>query len=674
MMTRTTTTDTATATTTEADPAGTERPGPADASDVTPPPAPQRAAKASVAELKLRAVLDATVDGVVIIDSAGRIETFSHAAERLFGFAADEVIGRNVSLLMPEPFRSQHDRYLERHIDTGENRIIGKGREVVAQRRDGSLFPVFLSVGRIADVEPPRFVGLISDITDRKRAVEALRRERDRAQAYLDLAEVMLLALDENGTISLLNRKGCEILGWPEHELLGRNWFDNCLPPELRRDVTTMFRQFFDGTAAPAQYAEHEILTRSGERKLMAWRSVVLRDERGLVVGTLSSGEDITEQRRAIEALRKSEQLLRDAQSIANLGNFETLLPDGPAYWSMQMHAILGTDPASGPLPMTDYADRCVYAGDRERLVDAWQRLVADGEPLDVEYRITRPDHSIRYVHSIARLGRDTEGRPLVVGTLHDLTDRKHAQEEIRQTQERLTQFARLSTMGEMAAGLAHEINQPLTAITNYAHALQRLMAAPGTADAEDVDLALTQITAQALRAGEVIRRLRSFVKNRESHSEVMEVGRLVADLMSFAEPDARLNDIQIRIESAEDLPQVACDPVQIQQVLLNLVRNAIDATNEASPTSREIVLRTRLDDSGAVEVSVEDHGPGISAEVAENLGNPFFTTKPAGTGLGIAISRSILRAHGGRLAHRPTSGGGATVFFTLPAMPGSSK
>jgi signal transduction histidine kinase len=153
-----------------------------------------------------------------------------------------------------------------------------------------------------------------------------------------------------------------------------------------------------------------------------------------------------------------------------------------------------------------------------------------------------------------------------------------------------------------------------------------------------------------------------------------MEVGRLVADLMSFAEPDARLNDIQIRIESAEDLPQVACDPVQIQQVLLNLVRNAIDATNEASPTSREIVLRTRLDDSGAVEVSVEDHGPGISAEVAENLGNPFFTTKPAGTGLGIAISRSILRAHGGRLAHRPTSGGGATVFFTLPAMPGSSK
>ena len=631
-------------------------------------------AGASVAELELRAVLDAAVDAVVIIDAEGCIETFSHAAERLFGYAAQEVTGRNVTLLMPEPFRSQHDGYLRHHIDTGERRIIGKGREVVAQRRDGSLFPVFLSVGRIASLDPPRFVGLISDITDRKRSVEALRRERDRAQAYLDLAEVMLLALDANGTISLVNRKGCEILGWPEDELVGHNWFSSCLPPELRTEVEGMFRHFFDGTAAPAQYAEHDVLTRGGERKLIAWRNVVLRDERGLVIGTLSSGEDVTEQRRAIEALRKSEQLLRDAQSIANLGNFELRLPDGPVYWSMQMHAILGTDPSGGAPTAAAFVERSVHPGDRDRLVDAWTRLTADEEPLDIEYRIVRPDGAIRHVHSIARMARDGEGRLQVVGTLHDITDRKHAQEEIRQTQERLTQFARLSTMGEMAAGLAHEINQPLTAITNYAQALRRLLAAPGAAEPGDVELALSQIAAQALRAGEIIRRLRSFVKNREAHTEVTDAGRLIGDLMAFAEPDARLNDIRIRVEAEADLPRVACDPVQIQQVLLNLIRNAIDATNEARPASREITLRARRAEGGALEVSVEDRGSGISPEVAQNLGNPFFTTKSAGTGLGIAISRSILRAHGGRLAHHPTPGGGATVFFTLPAMPGSDK
>ncbi len=647
----------------------------ADPGNVSPRARTERSdAAASVAELELRAVLDAAVDAVIVIDSHGIIESFSKAAQKLFGYESSDVVGRNVQILMPEPFRSQHDGYLHSYLRTGEKRIIGKGREVVAQRRDGSLFPVFLSVGRVAKIDPPRFVGLISDITDRKRVVEALRRERDRAQAYLDLAEVMLLALDSNGTISLVNRKGCEILGWPEDELVGRNWFASCLPPELRAEVQAMFKRFFSGTASPTQYAEHEVLTRGGERKLIAWRNVVLRDERGLISGTLSSGEDVTDQRRAIEALQKSEQLLRDAQSIANLGNYEMRLPDGPSSWSMQMHSILGTDPAVGPLPIREYLARCVHADDRDKLAAAWERLTSDDAPLDIEYRIQRPDGSIRNVHSIARLAQDPEGSAHVVGTLHDITERKHTQEEVRQTQQRLTQFARLSTMGEMAAGLAHEINQPLTAIANYSQALQRLLATPGAADPADVELALSQISAQALRAGEVIRRLRSFVKNREARTELIDPGRLIEELLVFAEPDARMNNIRIRVECAGNLPPVTCDPVQIQQVLLNLIRNAIDATNEAGSVKRDIGLRAGLDESGAVEVSVEDHGIGISPEVAENLGNPFYTTKSSGTGLGIAISRSILRAHGGRLAHRPTPDGGATVFFTLPATPGSEK
>ncbi len=629
---------------------------------------------ASVAELELRAVLDAAVDAVIIIDSRGLIETFNRAAEKLFGFSAAEVLGRNVNILMPEPFRSQHDGYMDHHMRTGEQRIIGKGREVVAQRRDGSLFPMALAVGRIAGLEPPRFVGFIHDITDRKRVVEALRRERDRAQAYLDLAEVMLLALDARGTISLVNRKGCELLGWPEDELVGRSWFDSCLPTELRDDVKAMFERFFDGTASPAQYAEHEVVTRSGQRKLIAWRNVVLRDERGLVSGTLSCGEDITEQRRAIEALRKSEQLLKDAQAIANLGNYETRIPGGPVYWSPQMYRILGLDPKGRPQSFGDYVEHVVHGDDRQRFVRDWDLLVQEGQPFDVEYRIVRPDGSVRQVHSIARLTRDDEGHLQVVGTLHDVTERKLAEEEIRQTQQRLTQFARLSTMGEMAAGLAHEINQPLTAITNYAQALSRMLAKPETIDPADTELALSQISAQALRAGEVIRRLRSFVKNREARTEVIDPARLIKDLMVFAEPDTRLNDIRLRIEDSDALPQVACDPVQIQQVLLNLIRNAIDATNEAPRPVREIAIAARVDEEGAVEISVADHGPGIPPEVADNLGNPFFTTKAAGTGLGIAISRSILRAHGGRLAHRPTPGGGATVFFTLPAMPGEEK
>jgi two-component system, LuxR family, sensor kinase FixL len=629
---------------------------------------------ASVAELELKAVLDAAVDAVIIIDDAGIIETFSRSAERLFGYTAAETVGRNISMLMPEPFRSQHDGYMRHHMTTGERRIIGKGREVVAQRRDGSMFPVFLAVGRIEGLDPIRFVGFIHDVSDRKRVVEALRRERDRAQTYLDLAEVMLLALDARGTISLVNRKGCEILGWPEDELVGRNWFDTCLPEELRDEVRGMFGQFFEGNASPASYAEHEVVTRGGQRKLIGWRNVFLRDERGLVSGTLSSGEDITEQRRAVEALRQSEQLLRDAQALANLGNYDTRIPGGTPYWSPQLYHILELDPGAGPLRFGEYLERCVHPDDQERFLREWERSAAPGGLFDLEYRIRRPDGSVRDVHAIARTTRDAEGALRVVGTLHDITERKRADEEMRQTQDRLTQFARLSTMGEMAAGLAHEINQPLTAITNYAQALRRLMANPANCDPGDVETALQQIAAQALRAGEVIRRLRSFVKNREARTEIIDPAQLIHDLLAFAEPDSRVNDIRLKVEPATDLPAVACDPVQVQQVLLNLIRNAIDAINEAPSAAREITIRAGLDETGAVEISVEDRGPGISPEVATHLGNPFFTTKATGTGLGIAISRSILRAHGGRLAHRPTPGGGATVFFTLPAMPGSAK
>jgi C4-dicarboxylate-specific signal transduction histidine kinase len=262
------------------------------------------------------------------------------------------------------------------------------------------------------------------------------------------------------------------------------------------------------------------------------------------------------------------------------------------------------------------------------------------------------------------------DGESLVVtGTLHDITERKQGEEETRQAQEKLTHVARLSTMGEMATGLAHEINQPLTAIATYSQAALRMMGAPGGADPEDLGEALKQITNQALRAGEVIKRLRAFVKNRATRTETLDVNRLIEDVQVLAESDARSNDVRLLLDLAEGVPPVSADPVQIQQVLLNLIRNAIDALNEAPGAPREIVVRTR-NGPDAVEVEVVDRGPGIPAKVADNLFNPFYTTKATGTGLGLAISRSIIRAHLGRLGHRPTPGGGTTFYFTLPPLP----
>jgi len=507
-----------------------------------PPRTAGRPARSSQAELEFRSLLDAAVDAIIVIDHRGQVEQFSMSAERIFGYAAEEVVGHNVNMLMPEPYRGEHDGYLARYSATREARIIGIGREVRARRKDGAIFPCELAVGQVAGIEPPRFIGFIRDITLRKQA-----------------------------------------------------------------------------------------------------------DER----------------------LRRSESELRLAQELANLGNY-VVHPDRsePDYYSPQLCRILGIGVSDEDEPFMTLLDRWVHPSDREKLEDAFGDFHSTGASCDVEYRVLLQDGSTRYLHHIAQLTRDPHSGTLKhVGTIHDVTDRRQSEDEARQLQERLTHFSRLSTMGEMAAGLAHEINQPLSAIATYAQACQRFLKMPD-GDEADVVEALQQINAQALRAGEVIRRLRNFVKNREVKREPVDCNRLLDDLRTLAETDARLHNVRLRIEAESNLPTVYADPIQLQQVVLNLVRNAIDAMAEAPETRREVVLSTRMTPDGEIEVVVADHGTGLAAEATEHLFNPFFTTKSGGTGLGLAISLSIVRAHGGRLWHTPNEGTGARFHFTLPVSP----
>ena len=492
--------------------------------------------------LEYRALLDAAVDAIVVIDHRGIIQEFSQAAQRVFGYTADEVIGSNVNVLMPEPYHSEHDGYLARYASSRDPHIIGIGREVRARRKDGSLFPCDLAVGQVQGVEPPRFIGFIRDITARKEAEEQLRR---------------------------------------------------------------------------------------------------------------------------------SEAELRLAQELANLGNYVMHVGDDSRdYFSPQLHRILGVRPGDERVARDEFLGRWVHPSDRKRVSAEFARMDAGKSALDIEYQVVLRDGTVKHLHHLAQAVFGPDGRvQKYVGTIHDITDRRRAEDEARVLQERLTHFSRLSTMGEMAAGLAHEINQPLSAIATYAQACQRLIRQPEP-DTEDVTSALEQINAQALRAGEVIRRLRNFVKNREVKREPVNCARLLEDLRTLAETDARLHNIRLRLDCQEPLPTVYADPIQLQQVVLNLVRNAIDAMADAPEDRREVVLMTREVTDGEVEVTVADHGTGLAPEATEHLFNPFFTTKASGTGLGLAISRSIVRAHGGRLWHTPNDGCGVRFHFTLPVSP----
>lgn len=355
---------------------------------------------------QLLAVMDAAVDAVILIDQSGRIQAFNRAAEGMFGWQSSEVLGRNVNMLVPQPHHGAHDGYLARYMDTGVAHIIGTGRKVEAQRRDGSLLPVHLSVGRVEGAGPPQFVGFLRDLTE---------------------------------------------------------------------------------------------------------------------------------------------------------------------------------------------------------------------------------------------------------------------EEEARRTSERLMHVSRMATLGEMAAGIAHELNQPLTAIANYAHATQRFLTSPEP-DLEESRDALREIAVEALRAGTIIRRLRNLVRGGDDPRELVQAHEVIDDIRHLTLADARAHDTRLRFELGEETPPVFVHRVQITQVLLNLIRNALEALDQNQPGDREILVRGQRVASGDCEIAVCDNGPGVAPEMLERMFDPFRTTKLRGTGLGLPMSRTIAQAHGGGVRFEPRQPHGACFILALPA------
>jgi len=310
-------------------------------------------------------------------------------------------------------------------------------------------------------------------------------------------------------------------------------------------------------------------------------------------------------------------------------------------------------------MPDPDYSNHTSYV-DRY-LATKEARIIGIGRELTAR----RKDGSLFPVHlAVGEVG--WHGILRFIGLIRDMTDDKRAEERrLRQHTDMIT-ASRLATMGEMAAAMAHEINQPLAAIAIYASAAERLLDA-GPENIGDVKTALASVKTQAHRAGEIIRKLRDFVKPETASLEAKDLKEVIEEIHSLAELDARANNISLRIDVANNLPEVIADGLQIQQVILNLLRNGIDAMLDCTPEDRRLELQGYISAPDEVRIDVTDRGHGIPKSVQDNLFNPFFTTKSGGMGMGLAISQTIVKSHGGELGFENNPGGGTTFFVTLP-------
>ncbi|QQP91146.1 PAS domain S-box protein [Skermanella sp. TT6] len=484
---------------------------------------------------KLRALIDTAPDGIVIIDRFGSIQTCNSAGLRLFGYAPEEVLGRNVRMLMPDPYREEHDGYLRNYRETGHRKIIGIGREVQGRRKDGSVFPMELSVGEAGADEDRIFIGIIRDITERKQQEAVLRERKARLTSILETVPDAIIVIDQHGIIESFSPAAERLFGYAPAEAVGRN---------VSMLMPAPYRAAHDG------YMDHYLTT--GEKRIIGIGRVV--------VGQRADG---------------------------------TTFP---------------MDLAVGEVTLA--------------------------------------------------------GRRLFTGFVRDLTEHQHAEKRLQDLQSELLHVSRFSAMGQMSSTLAHELNQPLTAITNYVKACRRMMDAaehkPGVKVLETMDKAV----AQATRAGQIIRRMRDFIEKGQTDRTAEPINKVIEEASALALVGAKQENIRVHFDLAPDAPAVWIDKIQIQQVVLNLVRNAMESL-ALSPV-RDLTIATAITHDDLVEVCVSDTGPGLAPVVAANLFQPFVTTKEKGMGLGLSICRSIIDAHGGRLWVTPNPGGGVTFHFTV--------
>jgi signal transduction histidine kinase len=374
---------------------------------------------------------------------------------------------------------------------------------------------------------------------------------------------------------------------------------------------------------------------------------------------------DVTEQELLTQELRREKAYLAEGQSLTHAGSWACNLVKRQIIHSSDENARLyGFDPSHGPIPFDHYYNT-ILAEDESVISAKLGNAISEGADYDVEFRIRRTDGAIRFLRGIGHHDPSQEIGEYV-GITMDITEQKNAEQErerLRQLEADLAHINRVNMMGELAAALAHEIKQPIAAAAANAGACLGFLNGkhPDIVEARE---AASGTIGCARRAAEIIDHVRSLFKKSFPQREAVDVNELIREISLLLKNDIRRNSVTVRLELAENLPEIAGDRVQLEQVLMNLMLNAIEAMHDAKG---DLTITSQSTDDGHLSISVSDTGVGIPADKIDHIFDTFFTTKPQGTGMGLAISRSIVESHGGRLWATSNSERGSTFQFTLP-------
>jgi PAS domain S-box-containing protein len=516
-------------------------------------------------------------------------------------------------------------------------------------------------VVRDADGKVLKFVGTTTDIDDQKRAEEKLRESEYEARLTIDSIPGMVGVTSPSGNLEMVSQQALAFFGKTIEELNEWGTNDTIHPEDLPGAIDAFTVALTTGRPYefPARFRRAD-----GVYRWLQDRGSPLRDKNGDIARWYLLITDIDDQKRAEEALRESEHESRlIVDSIPGL----IAVLDKSGEVERVSQPLL--DYLGKPLEeLRQWAvDDTIHPDDRPGYLQAFGQAFATGEPVEYDAaRIRRFDGVYRWLSMRGLPLRDRQGHIVRwYFLLTEVDDRKRAEDALRQAQGDLARINRVTTMGELAASLAHELSQPLAgALTNANVCLRRL----GTEkpDLDELRAAATRLVRDAQRAAEIVRRIRSQFEKDSVNQETLDVSGILRETIALLRGEAARYNISVRTELAADLPQIVGDRVQLQQVAMNLIVNSIEAMKDVDGI-REMVIKSQWSDNEQILVSVIDTGIGLPPQLAEQIFDPFFTTKPHGTGMGLRISRSIIESHGGRLWADSAAGRGATFHFTLP-------